>query len=120
MEVKWIEHRYKKIHLIDYSGLILERDMLSLLNAIPTFLPNVGNEPILVLTDITGCFLTPGFIDAAKKQRLELSNKYQIKQAIVGAVGAKVILLKVFNLVFKNKITPFSNHTEALNYLTKD
>ena len=68
MEVKWIEHRYKKIHLIDYSGLILERDMLSLLNTIPTFLTNVGNEPILVLTDITGCFLRLGFLKLRKNK----------------------------------------------------
>jgi len=119
MEIKWIEHNKKKVLLVDYTGIKMEKEMISLLNSAPPFLAEVENQNILILTDLTGCYTTSGFMDAARKMEKEVLSKYQIKQAILGITGAKEILLKGFNLLSKNKLTPFHDKTEALNFLTK-
>ena len=119
MEIKWMEHNKKKVLLIDYTGIKMEKEMINLLHSAPPYLEQAEGEPILMLTDLTGCFATPGFMDAARKIEKDILSKFQIKQAILGITGPKVILLKGFNLISKNKLTPFNDKTEALNYLTK-
>ena len=101
MEVKWIEHNHKKVLLVDFTGSILEQNMIHFIHTVPPFLSDVQDDTILALTDITGCFATPGFIAAARKINNEVFDNYKIKQAIVGVVGAKVILLKAHNLLVK-------------------
>ncbi len=118
MGVTWIEHSNKKVLLVDFTGSILEQNMIHLVHTLPPFLTDVGDDTILALTDITGCFATPGFVAAARKINNEVFDNFKIKQAIVGVVGAKVILLKAHNLLVKNKIIPFPNREEALDYLT--
>jgi hypothetical protein len=120
MEIKWVEHNKKKVLLIDYTGLKMEKEMIQLLQQLPPYLAEGGAGTLLMLTDLTGCFATPGFMDAARKMEKEVFSKYQLKQAILGITGAKEILLKGFNLLSKNKLIPFNDKTEALNYLTSD
>lgn len=119
MEIKWLEHKGKKVLIVDYTGIKMEKDMIHhLRSAIPYI--DQAEKPLLLLSDLTGCYATPGFMDAARQVEKEVLSKHQIKQAILGITGAKEILLKGFNLISKNKLTPFHDRTEALNFLTKD
>ena len=107
--------------MVDYSGKILERDMIAVLNQIPPFLKEIADDKVfLSVTDISGCFATPGFLNVAKQMEIELFNHYRIKRVILGVKGAKVILLKTNNLIAKNKLVPFDNRKEALDFLTQD
>jgi hypothetical protein len=120
MEIAWLEYNNQKVLVVDYTGIKMEKDMISHLNAAVPYISEVGmDKPLLLLTDLTGCFATPGFMDAARKMEKEVLSKYQIKQAILGITGAKEILLKGFNLISKNKLTPFHDKKEALDFLTK-
>lgn len=120
MEIKWQEHNGKRVLVVDYTGIKMEKDMIAhLQSAVPQIANHNQDTVLLLLTDLTGCYATSGFMDAAKKLEKEVLSKYQIKQAILGITGAKEILLKGFNLIAKNKLTPFHDRTEALNYLTK-
>lgn len=120
MEVTWLEHNKKKVLLVDYTGIKMEKDMINHLHSVVPFFSELEKDKtVLMLTDLSGCFATPGFMEAARKIEKEVLSKHQIKQAILGITGAKEILLKGFNLISKNKLTPFHDKTEALDYLTK-
>jgi hypothetical protein len=121
MEVKWIEHKGRKILSIDYTGIKMEREMIAHLNSVPPFLKDVTKgDNLYAVSDLTGCYATPGFIDAAKKMEKEVFSQYKLKWAILGIAGPKAILLKAFNLVSKIKLEPFNTQKDALEYLCKD
>ena len=121
MEVKWIEHRGRKILSIDYTGIKMEKEMIALLNSVPSFLKDLQKgENLYAITDLTGCYATPGFMEAAKKMEKEVFSQYNLKSSILGITGPKAILLKAFNLVSKIKLEPFHTRKDALDYLCKD
>lgn len=120
MELKWLEHNKKRVLFVDYTGIKIEKEMINHLNsAVAEVLNYEKDKVLLLLSDLTGCYATSGFMDAAKKVEKEVLSKYQVKQAILGITGAKEILLKGFNLISKSKLVPFHDRTEALNFLTK-
>lgn len=121
METKWIEHKGRKILLIDYTGIKMEKEMIANLNrAIPLINDLTPGNNLYIMSDLTGCYTTPGFIDSAKKVEKEVLSQYKVKWSIVGISGAKAILLKGFNLVSKTKLEPFNTREQALEYLCKD
>src|SRR5688572_30539603 len=98
MEVKWIEHKGRKILIIDYSGIKMEREMIAHLNsAVPLLSALTPGENVYIISDLTGCYATPGFIDAGKKLEKEVLAQFKLKWAILGITGPKVILLRGFN-----------------------
>ena len=120
MENAWIEHKGKKILVNDYTGIKLEKEMIAHLNGAVGMVASLapGSE-VLMLLDFTGTFTTPGYIEAARKTEKETIEKFKVKRAVLGITGAKEILLKGFNLLAKQKLTPFHTREEALDYLTK-
>jgi hypothetical protein len=121
MEVKWIERKEKKILLIDYTGIIMEKQLISHLQSALVLIEEVPKgENLYILTDLTGCFATPGFLEASKKVEKEVLTQYKLKWAIMGISGPKVILLRGFNLLAKTKLEPFDSREAALNYLSAD
>ncbi len=120
MDINWIEHKGKKILNVDYTGLKMEKELVALTEkTIPFFTALEKGTRVLMLVDLTGCYVTPGFLDAAKKQEKEVLANYVVKRAIVGITGPKVVLLKGFNLFTKQKLEPFDTRTMALDYLAK-
>jgi len=121
MEVKWIERKGRKILMVDYTGIKMEKEMIAHLNSVIPLLNDLNKgENLYVVSDLTGCFATPGFIDAAKKMEKEVFSQHKLKWSILGISGPKTILLKGFNLVSKIKLEPFNTREQALDYLCKD
>lgn len=121
MEVCWIEHKGKKILVTDFTGIKLEKGMINLLNScLPLVEALPKGSTILNFIDLTGCFTTPGFLDAARKFEKEVLTHYDVKRAVLGITGPKEILLKGFNLIVKRKLAPFHSRTDALDYLISD
>jgi hypothetical protein len=121
MEIQWLEHKGKRILIIDYTGIRMEKDMITHLNkVVPQLNGLTKGDNLYMLSDLTGCYATPGFINAAKSLEKEVFSQYKLKWAILGITGPKVILLKGFNLVSKIKLEPFHTREEALAYLARD
>ena len=121
MEIAWEEHQGKKILKVDYKGILLDSDMVAHLNKAVSMLKAVDkNEKLRFYSDVTGCFATPGFMEAAKLADKELHKIYTVKSAIIGIKGAKAILLKAYNLVAKAKVVPVQTKEEAIEYLAKE
>jgi hypothetical protein len=120
MEISWIEHKGKKILLTDYTGIKMDKDMVAHLEkVVPLVESQEKGSKILMLVDLTGCYATPGFMDAAKKFEKTVLVNYDVKRAITGVTGAKAILLKGFNLLTKQKLEPFDTRAMAMDYLAK-
>ncbi len=120
MELKWEFYKGKHILEVDYKGIILDTDMVEHLNKAVAMLKEVNpKEQLLFYSDVTGCFATPGFLEAAKLADRELYSRYKVKAAVIGITGAKAILLKAYNLVAKAKAMPVSSKQEALEYLAR-
>ncbi len=121
MELKWQDYKGKRILLVDYRGIILDSDMVAHLQKAVLMLKEVDkSETLRFCSDISGCFATPGFLEAAKQADKYLTTTYTIKSAIIGIKGAKAILLKAYNLVAKAKVLACNNLEEAFNYLAEE
>lgn len=121
MDIHWEVHNGKNILFVDYSGIILDEEMISHLNRAVVKLKEVKKGEVLrFFSNVTGCFATPGFLDAAKKSDKELHVHYQMKSAIMGITGAKAILLKAYNVVATSKVKQVQTKEEAIEYLSKD
>jgi hypothetical protein len=120
MENTWIDFKSKKVLVNDYTGIKMEKDMILHLHEFYKLLQVLepGAE-LLVLLDFSGTFVTPGFLEVARKYEKEVMDKHKAKRAVLGVTGAKEVLLKGFNLFTKNKLTPFQNRQHALDYLVK-
>lgn len=121
MGASWLEHRGKRILVIDYSNIKMEKEMIAIVNAVPGLIKDIKpGEELLAFIDLTNAFATPGFLEASKKMETEYLKNLKLKRAIIGVTGAKAVLLKGYNLFLKtNKIEPFSTREEALAYLVK-
>lgn len=118
MELHWTEHNGKKILLNDYTGIKMEKEMIAQVEkSIPLVQQLEKGAELRMLVDLTGCFVTPGFLEAAKKAEREVLEQYKVKRAVLGITGPKVVLLKGYNLFAKQKLEPFNSRQEALAYL---
>jgi hypothetical protein len=121
MEVKWETHNGKNILIVDYSGIILDEDMIAHLNKAVAELKEVKKgEKLRFFSNVTGCFATPGFLEAAKRADKDLHTEYTTRSAIMGITGAKAILLNAYNLVAKTKVVQVQSKMEAMEYLSKE
>ncbi len=121
MEIKWENHNGKDILIVDYTGIILDENMTKQLNNAVAKLKEVKQgETLRFFSNVTGCFATPGFLEAAKQADKELQATYRMKSAIMGITGTKAILLKAHNLVVKSKVQQVKSKEEAMEYLCKD
>lgn len=120
MEIAWNEHKGKKILVVDYTGIKMEKEMIAHVENTVAMLHGVekGTE-IKMLVDLTGCYVTPGFLDASKKREREIVDQFKVKRAVLGITGPKAILLKGYNLFAKQKLEPFNSKEAALDYLVR-
>jgi len=121
MEIAWEDYKGKKILKVDYRGILFDNEMVAHLNkAVSILKQEKTTDKLRFYSDVTGCFATPGFMEAAKLADKELSKTYKLKSAIIGITGAKAILLNAYNLVAKAKVVTVKTREEALEYLSED
>lgn len=106
-EVKWIEHKGKRILLMDFSNSE-KPDILRICNEVPEITAKEPPLSALGIVDVTGSKFD-GDISEAFKQMAEKDKPYMKMTAVVGVDGLKMIIFKIVlkftgrtNLVLKN------------------
>lgn len=112
-----IDYKGREIAYLDYRGMT-EKQMIQLVDeAAERSLQD--NRPRLMLANISGAFVLPNFLKKAKEEKRRTKH-LTLKSAIVGAEGAKKVLLKFFNLFVGSEMKPFSDEEEAKEWLVKE
>ncbi|MBN1181394.1 MAG: hypothetical protein JXB49_03840 [Bacteroidales bacterium] len=113
-----ITYKGKEILYVDYRETKSEQEMIDILESTGQFLLD-NNIPRRILSNISGTYVLSSFMKRAK----ELGKKTQHltpKEAIVGIIGPKKTLLKIYNLFTGVELMPFDNEEDAKEYLVKD
>jgi len=112
-----IMHKAREIIYLNYQGLS-ENEIVECLKEAERIIL-ADNKPYYTLTNFNGAFATKKVME----QAAILGHKTQhlaIKSAIVGAVGAKSVMLKSFNKVLASGgLTPFEDEESAKDFLVK-
>lgn len=115
--VEKINYKGKTIFFADYKTCDTEDKMLAVLYQMRDMVSEHNSE-YYQLSDITGCYLTPKYMDELKKIAKTIPQT-AIKRATVGFDSfTKKILLKMYNLLIaKNGIQPFDDLQTAKDWL---
>lgn len=115
--VEKINYKGKTIIFADYKGCDNEEKMLAVLYQMRDKVSAHQGE-YYQLSDITGCFLTPKYMEEVKKVANN-TKQSAVKRATVGFDNiAKKILLKMYNLLIaKNGLEPFDDLQKAKDWL---
>ena len=108
----------KEIIRIDFQGLEEDDNVIAFLTEIKNYVLNF-NRPTLQLTNITGVYFTPSVMNQVSAITKETEHLV-IKDAIVGVVGVKKILLQVYNTLVRGKAKAFNTEEDAIAWLVKE
>lgn len=112
-------YKSKEILIIDVSDL-KEDEMITLLKRYRDKII-AENIPRLILAIFNDkSYVTPKFMEAVYKYRIDEFQPLFLKQAVVGLNQPKMMILKGFNLFLNRKLTPFNSKEEALDYLISE
>ena len=118
MSISLIQHKGKEIVYVDYSHCKTEKELLSVIYELKDFYKDKTGT-YSSLSDFTGTFGTRNFIKEANRLGKEVFDARTDKSAALGITGIRKILLTAYNAVMKNKLVPFENKNDALEYLVK-
>ena len=113
--IQKIQHNGRDIVRFDFQGLTEDDEIISYIKEIEDYLLAL-ESPTLQLNNITGVYFTPQVMNelTAAGKRWEHTV---LKDAIVGVVGVKRILLRAYNAIVGGKAKAFSTEEEALEWL---
>ncbi|MFP4477179.1 MAG: hypothetical protein ACLFOY_16580 [Desulfatibacillaceae bacterium] len=117
MPNSWITHKGKRILFVDYRGEDQET-MYKTVDGSTEIIRN-SKRPVLVLSDATGCLLTPEFISHASRQGATVEHNVP-RAAIIGISVIMKAMIIGYNRGVKQKgFKPFETREEALDWLVK-
>jgi hypothetical protein len=116
MSVSYINHKGKKIMIVDYRQCKSTEDTLKVLEQVRQEYMKT-NEMIISLNDFRDAYGSNEFMKKANELGKELFDKRTIKTAAIGVTGIKKILVNAYNVFVKNKIMIFDTKEEALDWL---
>ncbi|MDB4948656.1 MAG: hypothetical protein JWM27_1305 [Gemmatimonadetes bacterium] len=115
---RFIEHRGKKILLLDYSGIKNPADALREIELSKAEVVKHAPKSLRVLTDTTDAHYDSTVVQALKELAAH-DEPYVIASAVVGVSGLKKVVLTGVNLFSRRKITMFNTRPEALEWLVQ-
>jgi len=119
MQVKWIEHKGKKILYSDFSGMKTNELLFSTLDeAVSQFI--TAQDKVRHLLDFTNASLTTDFMNKAKEEGKKLPQGKSEKDAYLGITGVKKVLLNGYLWVTKEPAQVFEDKEKALDWLAED
>jgi hypothetical protein len=119
MEIKWIEHKGRKILYDDFRGAKNENELMELLyQAIE--IEKKSAEKFLLLINVENTYMTQKYMDEVKRSGKEYRNEKALKTALVGITGLKKILYQGYIAFTGNtKTKPFDNEEAAKDWLVQ-
>lgn len=120
--IKIIEHKGKKIHYIDYSGLRDEKSLIAIIELVDEFNKKQIEKKetdFLILSDLSNSYVYGDALQVMKESGKKI-KPYTKKTALLGITGAKKVLLRTANAVLNLNMKPFNTKEEALDWLVKD
>jgi hypothetical protein len=116
-----IQHKGKEIYFIDYSNIKTSDEFLKTLKETGAFREKVkamGEKDLLVLVNITDCYLNVEIFDELKKAG-RIIREITAKEAIVGITGYKRILLQILQTLTNLNFQVFKSIEEAKDWLVE-
>jgi hypothetical protein len=118
MSIKYITHKGKQILYIDYTNCKTVEDTLKVLEMVKDEYGRTTGQ-LLTLNNFTGAFGSTEYMKKANQYAKDIFNARTSKNAALGVTGIKKVLLHGHNTIAKDKIMPFDNMEEALDFLVK-
>lgn len=111
-----ITYKGQEITYLDYRGKSLEEIKAILEEAVEQALKE--NKQRYLLTNITGVFAVPEFMDAVNAATKKTKH-LTLKSAVVGVTGAKKILFNTYNAIIGTEAKAFNDEEAAKEWLVK-
>ena len=112
-----ITFKGKEISYLDYRGMKLEEIIKTMDEATKSSLQE--NKRRLQLSNLTGVFAVPEFMDKVKEAGKK-TRHLTIKSAVIGITGAKKLLLTAYSTFTGINIKAFDDEESAKEWLVKD
>ena len=112
-----ISYKGKEISYLDYRGMKLEEIIKTMDEATKSSLQE--NKRRLQLSNLTGVFAVPEFMDKVKEAGKK-TRHLTIKSAVIGITGAKKLLLTAYSTFTGINIKAFDDEESAKEWLVKD
>lgn len=117
MEVKWIEHDGRKIVSVNFRGAKDGSEMINLLHQFAEILQRSPGR-ILSLLNFENAYVSPAFMNEAKKLGKEIGLEKMGKSAFVGVTGLKKILFQAYvSFTGQADVRTFDTDQEAKDWL---
>jgi hypothetical protein len=119
---KFIDYKGKEIYFVDYTNIKSTGEFLKVIKGTNVFREKAradGKQDILMLIDLSGSYVYGETMDALKISG-RISKELTKKEAIVGATGAKKILLRIAQLYTGMQLRPFGSLDEAKEWLIQE
>ncbi len=114
--VRFLEHRGKRILLIDFSQLKETEEILAVVEAARVVVAEQPPASLRTLTSVRGARYTPPVMDAIKA--LTVHNRpYVTAAAVVGMEGMHRVLFRAVLLFSRRNIEAFDSQDEARDWL---
>ncbi len=122
--VQWIEHKGKKILLLDYSNLnakIPEQKKTALdIIAQARKVTTAHKGKIFFLSDVSNSQSDTELVDALREFAIfTASSGKVVKECVVGIAGLQKMLVSMINLMSKSKLVIFNPLEEGKDYLAE-
>jgi hypothetical protein len=115
---RFIEHRGKKVLLLDYTGLRHPAETIGEIDKSKRFVSKHPPKSLRVLTDTTDAHYDSAVVQALKELAAH-DEPYVFASAVVGVVGLKKVVLTGVNMFSKRKIVMFDTRDQALDWLVE-
>jgi hypothetical protein len=112
-----ITYKGKEISYFDYRGMKMD-EIIKLIEEISKKALQ-ENKRRLQLSNLTGIFAVPEFMDAVNKAG-KMTKHLTSKSAVVGITGAKKLLLNMYNTFTGSNMKAFDDEESAKEWLIKD
>jgi hypothetical protein len=117
MEVKFIEHKNKRILYVDYRGAKNENDMLDTLKK-DVEIEKTLKDKTLLLANFENAPITQKYMDEVKRSGVEIRSKIMSKTALIGITGIKNIFVQGYiRFTGQKDMKMFNSEDDAKEWL---
>ncbi len=120
--VKVVDHKGKKVLLIDYSGLRAKdpEDKKTVFECIKEArrITDAAGSAMSFLSDVTDAQSDQEVVDALREFAIYTASSGKVeKECVVGVAGVQKLLVNMINLMSKSKLVVLDTREQGMEYL---